>query len=917
MGSLDIRLFGPPHLRRDGAEVRFDTRKAVALLAVLAVTGREHSREALAALLWPELDRQRARATLRRTLSVASAVGPALEVTPAGARIAFDRATCDVRTFQALAGSREPADWTTAADLAAEDFLDGFSLRDSPAFEDWQLAAGDALRAQLSRTLARIVDHEARAGRWSAALEYARRRTRIDPLSEPAHADLIRVTAWTGDRPGALAAYRALVRLLDRELGVPPLRETIALHDAIRAGLLDPPRVERPGRDAAGRAGSRAAPAPASPARARAEGSPLVARDGELARLERAWREAATAGACLGLSGDAGVGKTALAQALAAGVRTPVIWLAGRATEQSLAFAAANDLVRAILAVDPDLVAELGSAAAPLGALATEIRTDGSREIRTPGDLQRVHEAVRAAVGRVADRARLLLVVDDAHLLDGPSAATLAYLLRRPPTGMLLVAVWRSGGGGAMLPKAVLDAGEAVEIRALDETGVAELVAGTGLDAGEVHRRTRGIPLLVREYAEAGARGGDGSAGTREIVSARLEAAPDIVRQLVGAAAVIGSVADPELLRIACGRDEAEVVDAIEEAIDQGLLVEHADPAGYDLPHDLVRDAAVARLTLARARLLHGRVAGVLARRNPLDPLATPAGLVAQHFEAAGRDEEAATWFLRAAAESERLSAHEEALAQLARARALGHRGLDVHHLTGSVLVRLGRYDEALLAFDQAAALAEAEPLRAAELEHAIAGVRDRLGDWRLAEAHLAAALDLVAEGPRRARILADLALVQHRLKRDREALASASAASEAAAGDDAALAQAANVLGVLAVAAGRHDEAGARLDESVALARRSRDADLLIAALNNLSRALAASGDADASLGAAREALELAEVQGDRHRLAALHSHVADLLHAAGREDEAIAQLKRSAAAFGQVHGAGERPEVWTLTEW
>ncbi len=926
MSALDIRLFGPPRIRRDGVDVRFDTRKAVALIAVLAVTGREHGRDALAAMLWPDLDRQRARATLRRTLSAASAVGPALEITAAGARIDPAGASCDVREFQQLAGAREPDAWARAAEVAADGFLDGFALRDSPPFEEWQLATGDTLRAQLSQTLARIVVHAVRAGRMPAALGYARRRTQLDPLSEPAHADLIRVTAWTGDRPGALQAYRALVRRLDRELGVPPLPETVALHEAIRAGrLAPPPRVEEAPRRSRTAVATASTPAPA----AAGLGTPalsapaLVARDGELARLDATWRDAAAAGGAVGLVGDPGVGKTALAQAFAARLGAPLLWITGRAAEQPLAFAAAGDLVRGMLALQPDLVAELGAAAAPLGVFATEMDADGAREIHTPGDLERVHEALHAAVRRIAARSGLLLVVDDAHLLDDSSAAALSYLLRRPPAGGLVIAVWRTGAGAASLPSAVVGAGETLAVTPLDETAVAELVAGTALDPAEVHRRTRGVALLVREFAASAAEGvggsHDGTVGVRELVSARLDAASDIVRQIVGAAAVIGTVADPELLRAACGRDEDESVDAIEEAIARGLLVERADRPGYDLPHELVRDAALARLSLARRRLLHSRIADVLARRNTVDPRTTPAGLVARHLAEAGRDEEAATRFLAAAAESERLYAHGEALEQLRQARALGHRLLDVHHATGTVLVRLGRYDEALVAFDQATALAEADPLRAAELEHATAGVRDRLGDWVLAQAHLEAARDLAGDSPKRARILADLALVQHRRGAAAAAEETAAAAARTAqeSGDGPALAQATNVLGMLAAARGDRAGASVVLAEAVALARRIADAELLIAALNNLSRVRQASGDADGALDAAREACDLAQRQGDRHRLAALHSHVADLLHAAGRDDEAMAELKRSAEAFGQVQGARARPEVWTLTEW
>src|SRR5512141_125871 len=69
MIDLRLFLFGSPHLERDGQLVEMDTRKALALLAFLALSGQEHQRDALAALLYPEADSTNARAAFRRTLS--------------------------------------------------------------------------------------------------------------------------------------------------------------------------------------------------------------------------------------------------------------------------------------------------------------------------------------------------------------------------------------------------------------------------------------------------------------------------------------------------------------------------------------------------------------------------------------------------------------------------------------------------------------------------------------------------------------------------------------------------------------------------------------------------------------------------------------------------------------------------------
>ena len=70
MSQLALYLLGPPRLELGGEPVKISRRKALALLAYLAVTGGHHQRDALATLLWPEYDQSGARADLRRTLSL-------------------------------------------------------------------------------------------------------------------------------------------------------------------------------------------------------------------------------------------------------------------------------------------------------------------------------------------------------------------------------------------------------------------------------------------------------------------------------------------------------------------------------------------------------------------------------------------------------------------------------------------------------------------------------------------------------------------------------------------------------------------------------------------------------------------------------------------------------------------------------
>jgi hypothetical protein len=56
----------------------------------------------------------------------------------------------------------------------------------------------------------------------------------------------------------------------------------------------------------------------------------------------------------------------------------------------------------------------------------------------------------------------------------------------------------------------------------------------------------------------------------------------------------------------------------------------------------------------------------------------------------------------------------------------------------------------------------------------------------------------------------------------------------------------------------------------------------------------------------------------GDRHREAALHNNLADLLHVVGRQEEPMGHLKRAVGIFAEIGEEGElQPEIWKLAEW
>ncbi len=985
MAALHLNLFGAPELiigdGGDALPVHFDTRKALALLAYLAVTGKSHTRDSLAALLWPEGDAEHARSALRRTLSALTAVLGPQPIEAGRQTIGLhpqSTLACDVTRFlAAIAHSRShghpPAAscpdcrrWLQeAAELYRGDFMAGFSLRDSLEFDDWQLIQAEHLRrehaAALDRLSALLIDD----GDLAAALPYARRWLNLDPLHEPAHARLMQLYAWSGQQSAALRQYQDCAHILERELGVAPLQETTALCEAIRERRLPTPAPRA------------AAPAPAAPA-PRPAAHPLVGRHAELTVLRQAYTADSTR--LLVISGEAGIGKSRLAEEFLADVQA----------QGGVVLAAACYEGESGLAYGPLLAAlrcGLAESAAParLRGLSTHSLTDCARLLPElgasptspadgPGAQARLFEALyELLLALLAGERPGVLFIDDVQWADDATFDLLAFAARRLQRQGLhgalprLLVAWRSEEVGPEHRWARLlgearraNAAQGVALARLSPAAAGEMVHnawGMGADARLVERLLReseGLPFVLTEYL-ALLQPGDElldadwplPATVQALLHAHLARIGETAWQTLTAAAVIGRSFDFETVRAASGRSEDETIAALEELAAKGLAAElppapasdaGAAPPGvprYDFRHDKLRALVYDETSLARRRLLHRRVAVYLAEGARDPRKAGPAaGTIARHYQLGGEMEKAAVFFQLAGDHAAGVYAHAEAQAHYRAALAAGHpHPGPLHEAIGDLLTLAGDYPAALRAFASAAlygAAGDGDVATLARLEHKVGRVHHRQGDWHAAERHFQAALAAAGEDGGMvlgAAIYADWSLTAYRMDarggaRRALALAGQALALAQQAGDARALAQAHNLFGILAKHGGQTETAAGHLRQSLALARDLADPGAQAAALNNLALLYAANGDLPQALDLAAQALDLCIASGDRHRQAALLNHLADLLHAAGRDDEAMARLKQAVQIFAEVGadvpGALElQPEIWKLEEW
>ena len=304
-----------------------------------------------------------------------------------------------------------------------------------------------------------------------------------------------------------------------------------------------------------------------------------------------------------------------------------------------------------------------------------------------------------------------------------------------------------------------------------DVAAVARIALGDEAEAERIDSlfdRSEGLPLYVVEALAAPGPTGDAiPGGIAALLRARLDSIGEVAAQVLSAAAVIGRSFDLGLVRAASGRTDDETVDGLDDAVRQGLVREIGQGFGgdirYDFTHGRLRDVAYDRLSLARRRLLHARVAtAVRGAGTALGSEVDRWSLIARHETSAGRSAQAAEAHRRAGDLARSVFANAEAREHLEAALALGSEAVvELHEALGEILTLLGDYDGAIGHLEAAEALAG--PADEASLEHRIGIVLARRGDWARAELRLVVALGLMDHGDRpglRSRILVERGVI-------------------------------------------------------------------------------------------------------------------------------------------------------------
>ncbi|MFQ3681248.1 ATP-binding protein [Roseiflexus sp.] len=734
---LAILLLGPPQILFNGVSVTMPRRRARALVYYLAAQRKPVHRERLIDLFWHDHERAAARQLLRTTLhSVRRALGSSFEgdeeLTIARDADVDYRALVDAVTASAV----DEATLANALKRYRDDLLAGFTLPDAPLFTDWLEAERERVRLLVVRGYTRLARVAETRGDFAAALAALDHALAFDPLQEDLQREAIRLHYLAGDRVGAIRRYERLRDILDAELGVPPMRATRELYDAIVTDRLTDEALQRHHSIPVERHEQTMAPGNGFAAARHALTSPLpfIGRSAEMTAIETAG-----AGRLTLIEGETGIGKTRLAyEALeryaAQGGLTLIA--AARELEQGLPYQLWLGLLRDLLA-RPNwraLRSRLDLEPVWFGEVARLLPelTPGMSAV-AQADEARLWESVARLLIALARQQPLMLLFDDLHWADASSLGLLGYVVRRvedapvrliatawtadhhAPLRMLLNTLLREGRLERILLRR-LSIGETEALaRALSAHDAQRLAAW-------LYRTTEGNPFviaeLVRHARATELLSADGRLSSvlpdvpivpmsvYSLIQERLARLSEEARRVLDTAVAIGRVFSFDVVARAAALSETAALDALDE-LRAARLIELLPDGRFQFDHSLTMEVAQREVGEPRHRALHRRVAEALEALNRERP-DDVAGLIAWHFAEGGALDRAAAYATRAGYRAAKVAAWTEAIAfyEQALAGVTPAQRFDALMNLGEALLMGGRSASAAERFRECLALA-------------------------------------------------------------------------------------------------------------------------------------------------------------------------------------------------------------------
>jgi tetratricopeptide (TPR) repeat protein len=566
----------------------------------------------------------------------------------------------------------KPADLAAAVELYRGDLLEGF-------YDDWCIEERYRLESLYLKALRRLMDWHEAHGDAREVLAYAQKYLARDPLMEDVHIAAMRSFVTLGDLAGARRQWQICCETRQHELHAPPSSEMLQQAENLLGAYFTIPLSIEP------------RPVKTSPQWEVIERLPFVGREREMEALQARWEQGVQGrGGMIIISGEAGVGKTRLAEEFTAVVRRRGGMVArGRCFEpervlpHQLLTEMLQDLTRQVRHASLDLPAW---ARVELVRLVPEMvaSSDGPVPPSVSQEQEQqaiLYHAIATLIRKFSTHAPLLIVLEDLHWAAESTLAAIYYLLRQTVDVRVLYLITLRPEDVSqphalsriMAQLAHEGLAQHIALERLSMEAIAELVRCTIKTEADtefvkhLYAHTEGNAFFVietlRALAEAplpeGALPLPGN--VRSLIASRLGVLSAAAHEWITCAAVAGRAFDFDLVCHAEGMDEETALQAVDELLQRGFLregsrgIEH----DYEFVHYLVQSVTYAAIHRRRRQRLH-RLIGETMERLYADP-GKNAGVLAHHFDIGGVAEKAIHYYAVAAQQAAAVFAWQEA----------------------------------------------------------------------------------------------------------------------------------------------------------------------------------------------------------------------------------------------------------------
>jgi len=615
-------MLGKPAIFWQGKRVIFPFSKMEALLYYLLVKGNA-TREEVAGLLWSDMDDVTAKKNLRNTLYLLKKLIPGeLLLTPSRSLILLNPDVVQPTDVQQFEGGLQKS-----LELWGGEFLEGFFCKEAELLEEWVREQRERFRETYTSRLTKHIIDLMNEKRHSDAKHFLKCLLAIDEYNESAHRTLMRIYEREGAYSNVTEAYLKLEKKLASELGITPNDKTKEIYDRIHKQKNSLPTNYK-SRDAEW----------------------FYGRDKELNRLFKLlddFRTGRRIKQLVVLHGEQGVGKsTLMKQFIATSTHNDELLLNTQCyePEANYPYKAWSNIFCQVIEVllkegmtIPVLWQQVIAYMFP-----SAIPSDDWEDKNSIFDAQgmqpgAIDEVMCGILGKLAKSRRIVMLIEDIHWMDMQGLSVLKGFLRLYGCQVMCFSTCRSEHLDRLNRiLGDLSVNVAVECLAVDRFNHEDVIRFSALVlppdkiTPEVQQKlyeyTDGNALFLVEcfkLIEMGQDIGSLSPRIQSVLNARMINFSAKSQKVLEVASIFFREATYDALATVCGFNELELVEAIEEILQNKLMVEinsmERTGLGYKFSHALIRDYIYSKMSLSRQKMIHLKIGSYLEERMSTD----------------------------------------------------------------------------------------------------------------------------------------------------------------------------------------------------------------------------------------------------------------------------------------------------------